>query len=386
MFKIFTKKAVSTGIAILLCLWMMTLLLTGCSSQATSTTPVTSATPATSVSAGNSSQATTRVITDMAGRKVTIPTKINTVYCAVPTAEAMLYSLAPEKLVAWVNAPSDDQKKYLSDRAKNLPILGGWMGEKSTANLEEIAKLSPDLIIFMTTTGVNNNPEQIADSITNQTKRPVIVMESGFADTAKVYRLMGDILGVQDRAETLASYSEKKMKEISDMVAKIPQDKLLNVYYAEGTSGLSTDPSGSDHTEVLDFVKGKNVADVQAKGGQGMSSVSMEQVLAWNPDVVLVSSNSGGVKAYDSILKDTSWGKVKAVKNSKVYMTPLLPFGWYDRPPNIMRILGIEWLGSALYPNYVKIDLKQETKDFFSLFLGQKLTDEQVIELLKQAV
>ncbi|EGW37556.1 ABC transporter substrate-binding protein [Desulfosporosinus sp. OT] len=377
---IFSKRAVSKGMAILLCLWMTILLLTGCSSQAASTTPATSATT------NNSSQATTRVITDMAGRQVTIPTKINTVYCAVPTAEPMVYSLAPEKLAAWVNAPSDDVKKYLSDRAKNLPVLGGWMGEKSTANLEEIAKLAPDLIVFMTTTGVNNNPEQIADSITTQTKRPVIVMESAFADTAKVYRLMGDILGVQERAETLASYSEKKMKGISDIVAQIPQDKLVSVYYAEGPSGLSTDPSGSDHTEVLDFVKGKNVANVQAKGGQGMTNVSMEQVLSWNPDVVLISSNSGGVKAYNAILKDTSWGKVNAIKNKKVYLTPLLPFGWYDRPPNIMRVLGIEWLGSELYPDYVKVDMKQETKEFFSLFFNQKLTDEQVIELLKRSV
>ncbi|MDR3599813.1 MAG: ABC transporter substrate-binding protein [Desulfosporosinus sp.] len=380
MSKIFAKRIVSKGLAILLCLGMTTLLLTGCGSQATSTTPATSATT------NNSSQATTRVITDMAGRQVKIPTKINTVYCAVPTAEPMVYSLAPEKLAAWVNAPSDDVKKYLSDRAKNLPVLGGWMGEKSTANLEEIAKLAPDLIVFMTTTGVNDNPEQIADSITEQTKRPVIIMDSALASTAKVYRLMGDILGVPDRAETLASYCEKKMKNVSDIVAKIPPDKLVNVYYAEGSSGLSTDPSGSDHTEVLDFVKGKNVADVQAKGGQGMTNVSMEQVLSWNPDVVLVSSNSGGTKAYDSILKDTSWGKVNAIKNKKVYLTPALPFGWYDRPPNVMRVIGIEWLGSELYPNYVKVDLKQETKDFFALFFGQKLTDEQVTELLKHAV
>ncbi|MDR3539561.1 MAG: iron ABC transporter substrate-binding protein [Desulfosporosinus sp.] len=376
---IFSKRNVSKGMAALLCLWMMTLLLTGCGSQASSTTPETSA------AAGNSSQATTRVITDMAGRQVKIPTKINTVYCAVPTAEPMVYSLAPEKLAAWVNAPSDDVKKYLSDRAKNLPVLGGWMGEKSTANLEEIAKLAPDLIVFMTTTGVNN-PKQIADSITEQTKRPVIIMDSSLASTAKVYRIMGGILGVPDRAETLASYCEKKMKEVSDTVAKIPQDKRVSVYYAEGTSGLATDPSGSDHTEVLDFVKGKNVADVQAKGGQGMTNVSMEQVLSWNPDVVLVSSNSGGAKAYDSILKDTSWGKVNAVKNKKVYLTPALPFGWYDRPPNVVRVIGIEWLGNELYPDYVKVDLKQETKDFFSLFFGQKLTDEQVTELLKHAV
>ena len=373
MIKICCNRSISKRVTSIICLFIMTFLLTGCGSK-------------TATTSGTSTPGSTRVITDMAGRTVEIPAKINTVYCAVPTCEAMIYSLAPEKMAAWVNAPDENLKKYLSDRAKALPVLGGWMGEKCTANLEEIAKLAPDLIIFMTTTGVNNNPGQIADSITEQTKRPVIIMDSKLADTAKVYRLMGDILGVQDRAEKLASYSEKKMTAISDMVAIIPDDKLVSVYYAEGASGLTTDPSGSDHTEVLDFVRSKNVANVQAKGGQGMSAVSMEQVLSWNPDVVLVSSSTGGANTYDSILKDVSWGKINAVKNQKVYLTPSLPFGWFDRPPNIMRVIGVEWMGSLLYPEYVKIDLNQEVKDFFSLFLNQQLTDTQVAELLNHAV
>ncbi|MFZ3132808.1 MAG: ABC transporter substrate-binding protein, partial [Desulfosporosinus sp.] len=300
MLRIFTKRAVSKGVAILLCLWMITLLLAGCGSKAAGTTPANSA------SAGDSSQATTRVMTDMAGRQVTIPTKINTVYCAVPTCEAMMYSLAPEKMAAWVNAPSNDLKKYLSDRARNLPVLGGWMGEKCTANLEEIAKLAPDLIIFMTDLDAENKVSSAttANSITDQTKRPVIVLDSIITSTPKVYRIMGDILGVQDRAEKLAAYTEQKMAAVSDMVAKISEDKRVNVYYAEGNAGLATEPEASHHTEVLKFAGGKNVANVQAKSGQGMSPVSMEQVLAWNPDLILVSSSTGGDKNYQTILND----------------------------------------------------------------------------------
>ncbi len=375
MQKICFKGFNSKGVAVLLCLLMTIFLITGCSGtkQETSTPDATNS--------------TTRVITDMAGRQVEIPTTINTIYCAVPTAEAMVCSLAPEKMVAWVFEQPDAGKKYLSDPVKELPVLGGWMGEKCTANLEEIAKVAPDLIVFMTTLSPNYDYAlKNAESITNQTNRPVVIMDSSFENTAKVYKLMGDILGHQERAEELSAYCEKAMNDIKEMTSKIPQDKLVRVYYAEGAGGLATDPSGSGHTEVLDFVRGVNVADVQAKGGQGMTPVSLEQVLSWNPDVILVSTSTGGEKNYQSILKDASWNNVKAVKDGKVYLTPSLPFNWFDRPPDIMRIIGIKWLANVLYPEYVNIDLNQEVKDFFKLFYNMDLNDEQVAELLKNAI
>ncbi len=97
------------------------------------------------------------------------------------------------------------------------------------------------------------------------------------------------VLSVGDRAETLASYCEKKMSEIKSDVANIPDPDKVTIYYAEGNGGLATDPSGSDHTEVLDFLSVKNVANVDKLAGQGMTSVSIEQVIGWNPSVILVS-------------------------------------------------------------------------------------------------
>lgn len=323
-------------------------------------------------------KAKTREITDMVGRKVTIPTDIEKVYCAVPTAESMVCTLVPEKMVAWVNPPADDAKKYLNPKTVNLPAIGGWMGQKVTANMEDIVKISPDVVIYMTviTDITGSKPgDSTADQIQEQTGKPVIVMDSSFAKMSECYKLLGDYLGVKERGEKLAKYCDNKKEEISNIINKIPEDKKVNVYYAEGKGGLSTDPAGSPHTEVLDFIKVKNVADVGMTGGQGMTQVSMEQVLKWNPSLILV--NAFNAENYKEIMTNPSWSKIKAVENKKIYLTPTVPFNWFDRPPNIMRILGIQWSASVFYPEYVQIDLKKEIKEFFALFYNVELSDEE---------
>lgn len=326
----------------------------------------------------------TRSIIDSAGRTVAIPQTVTAVYSAVPTAESMVYSLAPDKLIGWVNAPSDTAKPFLTEKARSLPVLGGWMGEKSTANLEEIIKANPDLIVFMTTIGINSNGAKLADTISQQTNRPVVVLDSSLAKTAEMYRLLGDWLGVAERGEELASYSEEALASVKSKVATIPDDKLVSVYYAESATGLATDPSGSDHTEVLDFVRGKNVASVEKKSGQGMSPVSMEQVLSWNPQVILVSTWSGGAESLKTIKTDATWAKVPAVSSGRVYLIPSQPFNWFDRPPNTARVLGVQWLANLLYPDAVKLDITKQVKEYYLTFYGATVTDAQVESLLSQ--
>lgn len=321
----------------------------------------------------------TKEITDMVGRKVTIPTQIDKVYCAVPTAEAMVCTLIPEKMIAWVNEPSDSAKSYLSDEIKNLPAIGGWMGQKVTASIEDIIAQAPDVIIFMTTVTLNSDGDETADQIQSQTGIPVIVMDSSFSKMPDVYRELGEYLGVDERGEKLAKYCEEKMNQISEMVKDIPENEKVRVYYAEGEGGLATDPSGSTHTEVIDYINAINVADVEAKGGQGMSAVSMEQIINWDPELILVSA--GNAENYNTITTSDIWSGIEAVKNNKVYLTPSLPFNWFDRPPNIMRILGIQWFGKLIYPDYVDIDIDKEIKEFYKLFYKINLSDENVSNL-----
>ena len=328
---------------------------------------------------GQEQQATERTITDMAGRTVTIPTDVQSVYCAVPTGEAMVSTLAPDKLVGWVNEPTEATMEYLPEKLASLPVIGGWMGQKVTANIEDIITLDPDVIIYMGTES-SLSSDETPDQIQNDTGIPVVCVPSSLEKTAEVYRTLGDWIGEADRGEQLASYYEDKFAEVQDKIAAVPESEHPRVYYAENADGLATDPAGSTHTEVLDYCKVINVADVEMQKGQGLTEVSIEQVIGWNPDIIIC--HSGFVLA-DDIMNNTQWADISAVQNGKVYTTPAVPFNWFDRPPNVMRLLGIEWMAKTCYPD-IDIDIDQEVREFFKLFYQVDLTDEQLTALLNQ--
>jgi iron complex transport system substrate-binding protein len=370
--------------ALLMSLIVLLALIAGCSSANTSSTspagsPSASATSDSPSQTSPAASGATQIITDMAGRQVTVPTTVKSVYCAVPTAEAMITSLCPDKLIGWVNKPSDVTLKYLPSNLANIPVIGGWMGQQVTANIENIVSLAPDVIIYMGT-NVMSNADKTPDDIQKKTNIPVVVCSSKLTDTAAAYRFLGQVLGVSDRAETLAAYSEKKIDEIKADVAKVPDAAKVTVYYAEGKGGLSTDPTGSDHTEVLDLINVTNVANVEKLAGQGMTAVSIEQVISWNPSVILVSGQT--LDNYKLITTSDSWKKIQAVQDNKVYVAPTTPFNWFDRPPDVMRIIAISWFANKIYPDYVKIDANQEIKDFFKTFYGATLSDSDVQAIL----
>ncbi|WP_220387739.1 hypothetical protein [Sporomusa ovata] len=100
----------------------------------------------------------------------------------------------------------------------------------------------------------------------------------------------------------MGDYCAKALKEIKATVDKIPTDKLVCVYYAEGPKGLTTDPAGSRHTEVLDFVRGINVAQVQTGLDSMPTGVSLEQVMIWNPDVIITGKGKGIIAAVNFII------------------------------------------------------------------------------------
>ena len=324
------------------------------------------------------SQSETREVTDMSGRKVTIPTKINKVCSLSNNTTVDLYTLAPDKVVGLSFAPKPDAKKYMDEKFFNLPVLGTTSDKK--LDYESVLKLKPDLIVCS-----DEDEVYAADDIQKQLNIPVVKVDTDLESTDKVYEFLGDCLGEEKKAKELADYSRKTLDEIKTLVKKIPEDKKVKVYYAEGATGLQTDISGNVHTEVLDFVGGKNVADISETKTGSMANVSMEQVLSWNPDVILEGATATKGDFYNKIYNDQNWSDIKAVKNKMIYKTPALPFNVVDRPPSAARILGVQWLANLLYPQYVNLDINKEMKDFYKTFYNYNLTDEEIQDLLKNA-
>jgi len=344
-------------------------LFTGCSSK--NTTPT-------------SSQPTTRTITDHAGRSVTIPATINKVYYTSPIGMIMVYCLAPEKMAGSSMEISDNDKKYLLPDVQQLPYLGG-LQMNAKINTEELAKAKPDVIFSIGPDALSASAISTADKLQEQLNIPVIVLEGDITATEKTLTFLGQMLGAEDRAKELTAYYNKTMQEITAITKTIPEDKKVRVYYAEGPKGLATEPSTSAHGLLLNLVNAKNVAEVEAKGGSGMSNVSLEQVLKWNPDVILAwGTDRGG--AYDLILTSPEWKNISAVKNQKVYEVPNSPFNWFDRPPSINRFIGLKWLTATLYPDVYKPDMVKEVKDFYHLFYHVDITDQDAKSLLKTSL
>jgi len=323
----------------------------------------------------------TRTIVDHAGRNVTVPGEINKVFSTSPIGSILMYTLAPEKLIAWNFEIGPEHKKYILPECRNLPNLGGWYANKS-CNTEELLKIGPDVIICFD----DQTQASLADRIQEQLNIPVVVLNDNLTKLDHTYEFLGDLLGTEEQAAELAAYCRKSVDEVAEKAGLIPDEKRVRVYYAEGNQGLSTDPKGSRHTQVLDLVGSVNVADVPMKGGMGMTSVSLEQVLSWDPDVILTATISGlgGQEGavYHTVTTNPKWANLKAVKSHKVYDIPDKPFNWFDRPPSVNRIIGVKWLAHTLYPDVFRYDMKAEIKDFYSTFYHYDLTDREVEDLL----
>lgn len=330
-----------------------------------------------------------RVVADMAGRSVEIPREIGAVYSTGEPGVVALYTLCPEKLVGWCDKPMGRSVEYIESAYMALPELGLMQGNNSTANREEIIARGTDLVLLMA------NPDESAvrsaDRIQANMGIPVIVADYGLQKLPDTYRFLGGILGVKARAEELAAYCEAALKTASENAARVPADKRLRFYYAQGGRGMQTAPAGSSHTEVVEFAGGINVVNL-AGNAEGRQSVNMEQILAWNPQVVLLSNKTGdagnpGVRNAPSLAEGQQmWNMVEAVKTGRVYSTPNMPYNWLDMPPSANRAIGLLWIGNLFYPEYFNLDIREEVRGYYALFYRKELSPGHLDTLLENAV
>ena len=324
-----------------------------------------------------SAQEARRNVTDSAGRSVELPGRVARVLAAGPPASILLYTLAPEKMIGWVRTPSPAEKPFLAQSVRDLPEYGRLTGRGNTANLEAVLKFKPDLIIDVGSIGPTY--VSLADNVQEQTKTPYLLLDGRLSKTPDIYRLLGEWLGVKEHAEALAKYADETLNGLRARIGSVPAAERPKVYYGRGTNGLETGLSGSINVEVLEHVGAVNVAAVAGSGG--ITKVSIEQVLAWNPDVILVLDPG----FYHSVPSDPLWNSVKAVRDGRIYLAPKLPYAWFDAPPGVNRLIGVRWLASVLYPKQFPESLGDTTRQFYKLFYHVDLTDEQIDLLLTPA-
>lgn len=369
-----TKKRVSRFFAVVaaaaLCLGIMGLV-SGCSSS----------NEASSASSSAATQNETRTFTDSLGREVELPAQIDRIAPSGHTANQVLLTMAPEKMVSLSQDLTEDQLKYINlPNYADLPITGAAFGSKGDINKEAVAAADPQVIID--TGEVKDGLEEDMDTLQEQLGIPVVFIETKLEDYGAAYEMLGELLGMPERGKELSDYCAAAYKEVTDVMATIPDSERVNLGYFLGDAGLNTIAKTSYQGQVIDLCA-NNVAVLEKATGSGQGQeVSLEQIALWNPDLIIFAPDS----IYDTVADDPAWDGIAAIDNGNFYETPASPYNWLNNPPTVNQVMGMQWLPRLLYPDKFNTSIADVTKSYYKMFYGYELTDEEVANLTAKAL
>ncbi|MDR0489723.1 MAG: ABC transporter substrate-binding protein [Oscillospiraceae bacterium] len=338
-----------------------------------STPPVSAAGPA---DASSPVESATYLFTDSCGREVELPRDVTRIAPSGPLAQIVLFTLCPDKLVGFASDISDEQFEYIDKKYAALPVFGNFYAD--TLNLESVMVAAPQIVI-----DIGEIKPNIADDmagIQEKTGIPTIFVHMELDSMLSAYETLGMVTGETEQASQIIEYIDKTLTETAQKANSIPDADRLSVYYGQD-DGLTVVISGTVHSDVIGIVGGINVANVEESIRGGASIVSMEQIMLWNPDIVLFAPAS----IYGDVASLAEWKELNPIKAGAFYEIPNGPYNWMGRPPSVNRILGVKWLSNLLYPDIFKYDMKAETREFYRLFYHCDVTDAQVDSLLAKS-
>jgi iron complex transport system substrate-binding protein len=248
-------------------------------------------------------------------------------------------------------------------------------------NVESVLALEPDLVVQWGDGGSDLTAPLENAGLT------VVGLSYGTQDDVDAWiTLFATALGRPDRGEALGGY-------ISDALSRIrssrpsPSDAPPSIlYFNRFADELKVAGAGTYNDDYISLVGGENPASGPGgAAGEGMVGVDPEQVLAWDPDVVLLGNFDAALPSdlYDSRV----WRGLSAVRNRRVYKVPLGGYRW--DPPSHESPLMWRWLSMVAFPDrqdeQERFDLRSEVVRSYRLFYGHEPTDEQMDAVLALA-
>jgi iron complex transport system substrate-binding protein len=313
-----------------------------------------------------------RSITDATGRAVALPDKIERVLPAGQPAAALVYMLAPERLLGWPRKPRGPGEAFLLPAVRDLPEIG-LLVRDGKVNGEAVRELKPDLILDYG--ALAPDFVEAAKRAQQESGIPYVIFDGALEDTPQMLRLLASALGVAPRGEALAAAAERFLAITRERAGARRGAHPWRVYYSRSDDGLSTATSRAHSTDVLRLLGLENVADGKAGA---LAKLTREELMAARPEIVF-APNRDYIKAFAT----PDFAELPAVAEHRVYAAPRPPFGWIDEPPSANRLLGLLWAGKLLYPDLYPEDLRQEARNFYRLFYQLEPSDAQLDKLLQ---
>lgn len=318
-----------------------------------------------------------RVFTDDCGREVRIPDEITVIVPSGPLSQIVLYAIAPEMFVGLADRFGSAAKGFIPESFFELPCFGQLYGSASL-NVEALAAAGPQLVIDVGEAG--RSVAEDMDELEALTGIPSVHIEASLASMPEAFRKLGSLLKKEEKGEALAKFCEKVYARTLSVMDRVGDDKVRALYIL-GDKGLNVLAKGSYHAELIDLIT-DNLAITDTPAGKGSGNeVSLEQIALWDPDFILFSPDS----IFGTVRERAVWRELTAVKSGNYAEVPAGPHNWMGTPPAVQRYLGMIWLTALLYPEYCDYDVKADILEYYELFYGCALTDEQYSALTARA-
>lgn len=306
-----------------------------------------------------------RTITDGAGRTVELPRNVESIVCVGVGALRYSCYMGAQNLVVGIE---DYEAKRAMDRLYNyvnydlfqaLPVIG-TNGEPF---MEEIISVDPQVIVMSKSASVD------ADELQSKTGIPVVVVPG--SDTTldenafETIQILGTLFGKEERAEELTAYLQGLREDLESRIQGVEDKPAV---YVGGVSFKGI--HGFEGTEAyygpFALINANNLADTT--GQSGAFNIDVEQVLAWDPEVIFLDFNGMDLINEDYASNPDFYNNLTAVQEGKVYSQ--ISFRSYAS--NLETALADAYYAATiLYPQqFADVDVTEKTGEIFETLLG----------------
>ncbi|MDQ3156618.1 MAG: ABC transporter substrate-binding protein [Actinomycetota bacterium] len=254
-----------------------------------------------------------------------------------------------------------------------LEIPHDVASQEFAPNVESILALKPDVVVQWADQGAGIIAPMENAGLT------VLGVQYGTQETVNTWlRMFAAMLGKPDHAKEMISRIDNERKRIESAASgRSAKPKIL--YFNRFAEGLKVAGNRTYNDDYIRLVGATNPAAGDGGApGMGMVGVDVEQVLKWDPDVILLGNFDAAMP--DDIYKDTVWEAVSAVKSRRVYKAPLGGYRW--DPPSQESPLMWKWLSRIAFPSDQNAGLRDDIVSSYALLYDYKPSDAEMDDIL----
>lgn len=323
----------------------------------------------------------THAVVDMSGASVTVPVTIERIAEQFPahTATDIMLGVGDRLVAIPQNVKTIPFLRKVYPRIAAVPEIFKPGG---SFNVEELLARRPDVVSVLGS-GAALKPFETAGL------PAVNMLFATFDGLSRSIVLAGEVYGGEAKARAAAyvDYFRSKHDMIKSRLADLPAERRPTVVHIASFPPLVVDGGNSLIDEWITLAGGNDAA----RGIAGAHAVvTIEQLLKWNPDVLIVQTPGGdqglsantGRSVIAALSSTPGWQGLKAVKTGRVYSNPQGLYPWERYGPE--EALQIQWAAKTLHPDrFADIDIRAESRTFYRTFFGYSLDDAELDQILQ---